>query len=687
MKKCSPFQLINDKQGLDEPELFELEEEHIDNIKAAAAGTESLDEDEIRNPDKDDDDEDDDDMASPLNPEAKEFVPISPQRESPFSNGSAGNQIHDLIMNDKLLSQSPRKNLAPLMNDDNIELPSESDFSEIANCPAEVESPTSDIGNGNGNGLISPNGDHAPRPGSASSQGSYQEMNLKERMHGDEKQEFAEELLDSGVREIDEGITGQEDADPMIGVVSENDIMNASFYNDGTNKEANNPFSVIAEVDMNAVQTLPDDSSEENENFAFDGQKPRIEDLLNNEYLGEYVNGQVQQEGALENGSHYVIQDTDFGMNQQGSEAATPVEEEKHISHQIEQISNGLSELCVESNEDTNAGSNDVPLSASISEVVHELASQVTSVLKEFSADDAPVSPVPQALETGSIASEQSNAEQLALSPDPFSQENVIHAGEGINDSSLSAYDQFNISDHLQEAIGHDSASVPVTDLDVPYVVEPSQGPEESVGIPEREDESIVGVVAAGTVAAVAAVAAAAVSVAATKSASPKTSADAKKPDVKARTSTTSSAPAAAKKTSSAPLKSARPPAAVATSKTSTAAKPAALSARTVRLAPAKAPIEKKTAATTTSTAAKKPLTNGTTVRKTTTTVTKTTAAKPLVSAAKTASARTNLGTAPTAAKPATVTAKTSTLTAAKPSTLSTRPASSTVSKVATTTR
>lgn len=650
-------QLISDKPQLDidEPELFELEREEahrepvIDiDIAAANAATPDINDDE------------DDDMASPLNPDAVEFIPTSPQRENTYSNGG---QLHDLIMEDKLISQSPRKNGAPPMEEEDLELPLEGDFSEIATRPADVATPTSDIGNGNG--LASPNGDHVARPGSSSSQSSYQEMNLKERMHGDEKQELAEEILD-----IESN--GDHAVAPMTGVISENDVMNASFYGN----ENNNPFDTNAEVDMNAVQPLPDDSSEENENFAFDGVKPHIDNLLDAQFAS-YGNG--PREGALENGQHYAIQDTEFGMNQSESETATPVEEEKHILQHIEQVANGVGELHIDTyeqqqqQEQQQQHEQHEPLSASISEVVHELASQVTSVLNDFPAEDAPLSPEPQAMDTASVASEQSQVEEFTASPTPLSQPILID-------------EHVETVEAVHDVIGNGfAASEPITDLDVPIEVVPEPAPIEVV--PESapievvpEPETNTEAIAAGAVAAATALAAASVAVAAAKAASPKAATTTKKPEVKARTTTGSAASPLAKKpsTAAAPLKSAR---------MSATAKPATSPIKS-RLAPAKAPIEKKTTPTTSapSTAARKPLTNGTSslAKKTTTTVTKTSAAKPLVSAARTTTVA-RPASASTAAKPAT--ARTSTATATKTSTLSARPASSTVPRVAATTR
>lgn len=99
-------------------------------------------------------------------------------------------------------------------------------------------------------------------------------MNLKEAMHGDEKQE-----LDAEVHESDSLFSGGDAAPTTNGggqtFLSEQDPMNMSFYNDENNE--NNPFNTkeSQEVDMNAVQPLPDfieDENQENEIVDFVAQ-------------------------------------------------------------------------------------------------------------------------------------------------------------------------------------------------------------------------------------------------------------------------------------------------------------------------------------------------------------------------------------------------------------------------------
>lgn len=250
-------QLLEEKQDSEHPELFDLE--HVERSSSVAAEHDS----DLGN------DQDLEDMEnSQLNPDAKEFIPVSPQHTSigsPFGNGGGIHNRLDL-MDDDVVSQSPRKGTAIVMDDVDIVLPAENDFTEISQRPSELLASElkfdSAVPNENGNLL---NDDTAvkdvPRPESSSSQCSYQEMNLKEAMHGDEKQELAAEVHEENPFSGSDGIVPNMNGEPQP-FMSERDPMNMSFYND-----ENNPFS-SGEVDMNAVQRLPDyieDDVQENE--------------------------------------------------------------------------------------------------------------------------------------------------------------------------------------------------------------------------------------------------------------------------------------------------------------------------------------------------------------------------------------------------------------------------------------
>lgn len=230
----------------------------------------------------------DDEMDSQLNPDAKEFVPVSPQHPtsgSPFGNGGLHNRLD--LMDDEVVSQSPRKGSAVVMDDNDIELPAENDFTEISQRPSELVANELNFENvqvENGNLIVDVK--DVPRPESSSSQCSYQEMNLKEAMHGDEKQELAAEVHES---EAVNPFSGSGD-----GIVpttngggqqflSEQDPMNMSFYND-----ENNPFGSSGEVDMNAVQRLPDyieDDGHDNEIVDFVAQP--VEAQMNQQNMSD----------------------------------------------------------------------------------------------------------------------------------------------------------------------------------------------------------------------------------------------------------------------------------------------------------------------------------------------------------------------------------------------------------------
>lgn len=216
------------------------------------------------------------DMASMLNPDAKEFVPTSPSptNTTPVNSLDTSGVTESMAtlrlnLEDEMVSQSPRKGTENTMVD--VPVPEELDFlTDITQRPADLDSTVmSDI-----------------RPGSSSSQCSYQEMNLKEAMHGDEKQEYAPDLLNTPDQVAFEINSTNGDHEEFINILNKSmrnqDVMNASFYNDGTS-DSNNPFK----VDLNAVHRLPT-SDDENED--------------------EVVENTT---GA----TTYSVEDTEFGMN------------------------------------------------------------------------------------------------------------------------------------------------------------------------------------------------------------------------------------------------------------------------------------------------------------------------------------------------------------------------------------
>lgn len=239
---------------------------HVEQLKAEedqiAAGDNTLNKTE------------DDDMESQLNPDAKEFVPTSPIRSTPISPFNNGGSVLQVINNDRILAQSPRKNGSTPM--ENIEMPSEDDFiNDIEKRPADVDDGTN----------LDNSFTEFKRPGSSSSANSYEELNLKEAKQVDEKiQEYgitdsimaatpsappseeisspiAESIVDSVAVLTNGSATTPSDVgnanyiDLLTQSHREQDPMGVSFYDDGTNATAN-PFEPI---DLNAVHVLPED--------------------------------------------------------------------------------------------------------------------------------------------------------------------------------------------------------------------------------------------------------------------------------------------------------------------------------------------------------------------------------------------------------------------------------------------
>ncbi len=274
-------------------------------------------------------------MASQLNPDAKEFVPTSPSptNTTPINSSLDINGIAStmatlrLNLDDDLVSQSPRKGTENAMVD--VPVPEENDFlTDITQRPADLDSTVMSD----------------PRPGSSSSQCSYQEMNLKEAMHGDEKQEYAPDVLNTPDQVVCEANSTNGDHEEFISILNKSmrnqDVMNASFYNDGTS-DSNNPFK----VDLNAVHRLPT-SDDENED-------ERVE---------------------APTGTTYSFEDTEFGMNdfiQMDS---------SEVNGSAAEVENGVSVSEPKSNE-----------TDSIVEVVQEMISENMAVLNEcnLSSTDA----------------------------------------------------------------------------------------------------------------------------------------------------------------------------------------------------------------------------------------------------------------------------------------------------------
>lgn len=307
-------------------------------------------------------------MDSQLNPDAKEFIPVSPQRSSgsPFNNG-----LHNRfdLMDDDVVSQSPRKGSGIVMEDNDIVLPAENDFTEISQRPSELvvnELNFDNIHNENGN---VDEKKEAQRPESSNSQCSYQEMNLKEAMHGDEKQELAAEVQepDNHFNACGDGIVPITNGGQQF--LSEQDPMNMSFYND-----QNNPFK-SQEVDMNAVQPLPDDVDDEV--------------TVENEPEHELVDF-VSQPIELNN-----------ERNQSYGEVDELIKEFSSESEKLHQNQESIEEKQEEPEQPT-----------PITSFVQELATEVTSILREVNDQNQILAIIdePQTIETGTESVTQSES-------------------------------------------------------------------------------------------------------------------------------------------------------------------------------------------------------------------------------------------------------------------------------------
>lgn len=405
-------------------------------------------------------------MASQLNPDAKEFVPSSPSPQRVTPTGSPFNKLLLGADNDVLLAQSPRKGATALKA---IDIPTEDDFEfEIKNCPQEIEIENAPVAAAAAVPAVPTTGEHingnGDRPGSSSSNYSYQEMNLKEAMHGDEKQEYAPEAIsaadivvgdivslaaaatdpsvvlgandDDDVTEPISDAIVSPDEQPQLATqfISESDPMNMSFYNDGS-QDSTNPFT----VDLNAVHLLPtaDDDDDEQKNFI---NNENANPLVQNTY---YIEGQDSQQ--------IVIQDTEFGMmsNGQDDSAALPPAD----------------------------ADDDEP--TSIVQVVQEMTSEVTSLLSDVQLIQDAVSPPPPA---AAEAAEEIVAHEIvspSVDSPQFEAEHFVEhikpvSDDKYTDNGLSPVNDF---ESVVNAAAEPEANIvlspePMAVNDVPYVNE-----------------------------------------------------------------------------------------------------------------------------------------------------------------------------------------------------------------------
>lgn len=185
-------------------------------------------------------------MASKLNPEAKEFVPVSsPSRSNPTSPvGNAPTMVPNsylMLDDDTVVAQSPKKCTTTM---DNIDVPEEDDFQhEMKNRPHELEKPSEYV---NGNAEIS------ARSHSPASEPSYHELNLKEAMQADEKLEHDYNDEKQVVPEDSPSDVSSEQN--ILNVLNkEQDPMNMSFY------EGRDEALLSNSDELNKVHVLPEE--------------------------------------------------------------------------------------------------------------------------------------------------------------------------------------------------------------------------------------------------------------------------------------------------------------------------------------------------------------------------------------------------------------------------------------------
>lgn len=191
-------------------------------------------------------------MASKLNPEAKEFVPVSsPTRSNPASpvanSPSMVPNSYLMLDDDTVVAQSPKKCTTTM---DNIDVPEEAAFQhEMNNRPHELEKPSEYV---NGSAEIS------ARSHSPASEPSYQELNLKEAMQADEKLEHDYSDEKQVVPEDSPSELSSEQ-NLMHVLNKEQDPMNMSFY------EGRDEALLSNSDELNKVHVLPEEDDDEDQ--------------------------------------------------------------------------------------------------------------------------------------------------------------------------------------------------------------------------------------------------------------------------------------------------------------------------------------------------------------------------------------------------------------------------------------
>lgn len=252
------------------------------------------------------------DMSSQLNPDALEFVPLSPHSSAPvspslkmdldmdeqFKSMQPPPLIAAIMDNDRILAQSPRKNNTAQL--DNVPMPDENEFDiEISNRPHELSVD-----------FIQSNGKQIDLNGSAVSNGESEAslqvdvddeeagaLNSKEERDLDEeKEELRDEVIKEIIDNIPEELNGHSADEIIAAVPGEQDPMNMSFHQDVQMAQSANPF------DLNAVQLLPNDDIEEEDERSAKGdfnERPEVEQRMEQLSLEEQAAAPVVAENPL----------------------------------------------------------------------------------------------------------------------------------------------------------------------------------------------------------------------------------------------------------------------------------------------------------------------------------------------------------------------------------------------------
>lgn len=263
-----------------------------------------------------------------LNPDAKEFVPISPTRTSditsPFSNGDGMiRNLNLMVDGDSVVAQSPRKGDYSIM-DDNITLPSENEFDqEVSKRPHETQLDNALELNGRGES-----------PGST----SFEELNTKEKMQKDDKLDFELkddlEVIKDGISDVSStlavfGDETIEDPQPdfhfeqLSSLPKLDDPMSRSFMEGRDTNILSEDTSDI----LNKVQDLPqfeDELMDTNGHASVDFTTAEADFGLENETVeADLLYGVIAQPEIVQ-----AVQNVADEVNLMMEQATAPVEEE-----------------------------------------------------------------------------------------------------------------------------------------------------------------------------------------------------------------------------------------------------------------------------------------------------------------------------------------------------------------------